>query len=66
MHKGKHKHNARLMQIALGVFLLLASYFLLQLCAAGSSMQDRDATWIAVTVPLGLYCIFSRETFINF
>ena len=73
MHKGKRKLTARqrnyikrrIVQAVIGLFFLAMTALLLAMCAKGNSPQEKDATFALVTVPLGLYCIFTREIFIS-
>jgi len=46
-------------QRCLGVVLVVVSVALMLLVSTGSTPQDRDATAILVTLPLGIYMIFA-------
>ena len=48
-------------QRLMGVALVVISWFILLLALTGTTIADQDATAVLLTLPLGLYMIFSEE-----
>ena len=48
-------------QRILGAVLVVISGIMLALACSGSTIEERDATAVLFTLPLGLYAIFTKE-----
>lgn len=55
------KQNTMLQQRFYGLVLLIVCGFILWMCSAGQTMEDRDATAVLLIAPLGLYMLFSKN-----
>lgn len=55
------KRRLYIQQRAMGLGLLLVSGLLLRLAYTGTTATDRDATAVLLTIPLGLYLLFTKE-----
>ena len=62
--KRKRYVRARLLQIAIGILFLFFTAIILCLAYSGKTVEDKDATGIIVTLPIALYCIFTKNIFI--
>lgn len=50
-----------LKQKLMGIGLILLSILVIYICSKGVTVQDRDATGVVLTLPLGIYLLFTRE-----
>ena len=55
-----------LIQKPIGILFLIMSYILWVVVGEGSVLGDNDASFLFFTVPLGLWCLFSKKYLLTF
>jgi len=64
--KKRYRLNKRvLIQRLMGLAMLLISYIIIRVAMTGITVVDRDATAVLITIPLGLYLLFSKEIVVD-
>lgn len=62
----KQYKRTMIFQKLIGLGMLALSTLLLMWAAKGTSPDDRDATAVLLTIPIGLDLLFSKSIVINF
>lgn len=60
MKAKKHKHKLR-KQKFIGAMILVITTFIIAIACAGTTMETKDATAVLLTLPLGLYLMFTKH-----
>ena len=55
-----------LLQKVLGLLMLFLSLVLIYSASTGISVEDRDATAVLITIPMGLYLLFTNKVILDF
>ena len=59
--KAREREVKMICQKWMGVFFLIMTVLIIWMASQGTTVYDRDATGIFITLPLGLYLLFSKE-----
>jgi len=50
-----------LLQKLAGIILIAVSILLIKMVSGGTTLEDSDATGALITIPLGLYLLFTKD-----
>lgn len=59
--RSKTRLQVLLEQRLMGLALVALSVLIIVVCAHGATVEDQDATAVLLTLPLGLYLIFTKN-----
>lgn len=65
LKKEKKRNKLLLKQRLIGLSLLVISAVVILIASTGQTVEDRDATVVALTIPMGLYMLLSKNVMIT-
>lgn len=65
-HKGRANRRQKVLvkQRLMGVVLLFISAIVILIASGGQTIEDRDATVVLFTIPVGLYMLLAKDVII--
>lgn len=63
--KKKEQNRLLITQKLMGLGLLAISAIVILIASTGTTIEDRDATVVVFTLPLGLYMLFCKDVVIT-